>query len=211
MIDRVEELGILPLLSMGICGWSVQEMASAECQYHRGADGSIEWPLWKWKGDVIRECGCAYGRFLDRKACFISKEWWPDFCNYRRSRFPQPPSDSVEGMILAALKEHVHLDTRALRAACGFEGAKQRGRFATYIARLEMGCYVVAEDFVYQKDRHGKEFGIGSTVLTAPETLLGRDACCLERSATDSKDRLIGQLRSILPDSSDDLFDFLLK
>ena len=35
----------------------------------------------------IRETGCAYGKFFENKAVFISKEWFPDFANYRRNGY----------------------------------------------------------------------------------------------------------------------------
>lgn len=42
---------------------------------------------WEWKGSVIRETGSAYGKFFDRKAVYISREWFPKFANYRRNGY----------------------------------------------------------------------------------------------------------------------------
>ena len=161
LIEYIDKIGFLPLLGMGINGWSAEEVMDQEFQYTPLPNGGWEWPLWKWKGTILQESGCAYGKFFDKKAAFISREWWPDFCNYRRSIYSYPEEGSVEEMILATLQREGSLITRELRAACGFTGLKMRGRFDTYVSRLEMGGYIVTEDFVYPRDRHGREYGWG--------------------------------------------------
>ena len=124
LIDYINEIGFLPLLRMRLGGWSAEEAVDEDCRYAALPDGGWEWPLWNWKGDIIQECGCAYGKFFDRKAAFISREWWPDFCNYRRSVFPYPGQGSVEDMILQTLRENGSMITRDLRKACGFTETK---------------------------------------------------------------------------------------
>lgn len=168
-------------------------------------------PLWEWKGPILQESGCAYGKFFQRKAGFISREWWPDFCNYRRSLYPQPEEGSIEEIILVTLKEYGSLITRKLRAACGFTGPKMRSRFDAYLTRLEMGGYIVTEDFVYPHDRHGREYGWGWSLLTTPEALFGREACHPERTPEESRQRLLAQFRSILPEVPEEAIDALLR
>jgi len=211
LIDYIGQVGFLPLLAMGVSGWSAEEVADEDCQYTRLPDGGWEWPLWEWKGPILQESGCAYGKFFHRKAGFISREWWPDFCNYRRSLYPQPEEGSIEEIILVTLKEYGSLITRKLRAACGFTGPKMRSRFDAYITRLEMGGYIVTEDFVYPHDRHGREYGWGWSLLTTPEALFGREACHPERTPEESRQRLLAQFRSILPEVPEEAIDALLR
>ena len=202
LIDYIGQVGFLPLLAMGVSGWSAEEVADEDCQYTRLPDGGWEWPLWEWKGPILQESGCAYGKFFQRKAGFISREWWPDFCNYRRSLYPQPEEGSIE---------YGSLITRKLRAACGFTGPKMRSRFDAYLTRLEMGGYIVTEDFVYPHDRHGREYGWGWSLLTTPEALFGREACHPERTPEESRQRLLAQFRSILPEVPEEAIDALLR
>lgn len=199
LIELVNEIGFLPLLGMGIEGWSAEEQVDEECGYTKLPDGGWEWPLWEWKGSVIQESGCAYGKFFRDKAGFVSKTWWPDFCNWRRSRFPRMDDDSIEAMILATLKEQGSLITRELRAACGFTGTKMRSKFDSYLTRLEMGCHIVTEDFVYPHDRHGKRYGWGWSLLTTPEALFGREACRPDCTPEMSHARLTAHFRKVLP------------
>lgn len=74
LIEYVQSIGILPLLSIkNFVGWSAEEVVDEECQYTKLPDGGWEWPLWEWKGEIIRESGCAYGKFFHGKAAFISQ------------------------------------------------------------------------------------------------------------------------------------------
>lgn len=210
LIDYVNEIGFLPLLRTGIPGWSAEEMVDEDCQYTRLPDGGWEWPLWDWKGSILQESGCAYGKFFNHKASFVSREWWPDFCNYRRSIYPYPAEGSIEETILSVLKSEGSLITRELRMACGFTGPKMRSRFDAFIARLETGGYIVTEDFVYPHDRHGRKYGWGWSLLTTPEQLFGREGCLPPRTPQASRDRMLGHLRKILPDVSEKTYDSLL-
>ena len=211
LIEYINEIGFLPLLRMGLPGWSAEEAVDEECRYVTLPDGGWEWPLWEWKGDIIQECGCAYGKFFDKKAAFISRDWWPDFCNYRRSVFPRPEEGSIEDAILQTLQENGSMITRDLRRACGFTGTKMRGKFDSYITRLEMGGYIVTEDFVYPKDRHGRNYGWGWALLTTPEALFGREACHPDRTPEESRARLVAHCRKLFPDADERFFAFLLR
>lgn len=211
MTDYVNKIGLLPLLPMGISGWSADEVVDDDCKYIVLPDGSWEWALWKWKGEIIRESGCAYGKFFDKKAAFISKQWWPDFCNYRRSRFPKMEEDSIDYMILETLREGGSMITRDLRRACGFNGPKMRGKFDSYVSRLQMAGYIVTEDFVYPHDKHGKEYGWGWSLLTTPEDLFGKESCHPDRTPEESRARLSAQLMKVINGANEKLIEKLLK
>lgn len=203
LMDYINEIGFLPLLNMGISGWSADESVDDDYGYIVLPDGSWEWALWQWKGEIIRETGCAYGKFFERKAAFISRQWWNDFCNYRRNLTPYPAEDSIEYMILQTLREGGSMITRDLRRACGFTGTKMRSRFDSYISKLQANGYIVTEDFVYPHDKHGKQYGWGWSLLTTPESLFGKEACQPQRSPAESHDRIFAQMKRILPSVSD--------
>ena len=204
LMEYINEVGFLPLLPLGIRGWSAEEVMDEDCQYVKLPDGGYEWPLWDWKCDIIRETGCAYGKFICKKAVFISKEWWPDFCNYRRSKYPYPEEGSIEEAILETLKLNGSMITRDLRKACGFTQPKMRSKFDSYVSRLQMGGYIVTEDFVYPHDKHGRQYGWGWSLLNTPESLFGKEACHIDRSPEESKQRIVAQLCKILPVSTNE-------
>jgi len=203
LIAFIQEVGFLPLLNSGVRGFSAEESVTDDCRYVVFDDGGWDWPLWKWKGPVVTEGNCVYGKFFDKKAGFISREWWPDFYNYRRHQHPLPAEGSIEDTILTTLSANGSLITRELRAACGFDGPKMRSRFDGYVTRLQMGCYIVTEDFVYPTDKLGREYGWGWSLLTTPETLFGREACHCERTPQESYLRLIEHFKTLLPEATD--------
>ena len=202
-MELIDEIGFLPLLDSGIYGYSAEDMVDYDCRYVMLPDGGWDWPLWKWKGSIITEGHCIYGKFFAGKAGFISEAWWPDFCNYRRSVHPRPEEGSIEDAILMTLQEKGSMITRELRAACGFTGTKMRSRFDGYVTRLQMACRIVTEDFVYPHDRHGHEYGWGWSLLTIPEQLYGSAACRCEHTPDESFNRIIHHLHTICPHASD--------
>lgn len=228
MMELIHEIGFLPLLDSGIEGFSAEDIVAEDCQYVTFPEGGWDWPLWKWKGEIVREMPCMYGKFFNRKAGFIAPEWWPDFCNYRRSLYPRPGDGAIEDMILCTLQSTGSLTTRELRAACGFGGYRHtkheqggtiphpglqeggnvkvkgmRSKFDSYLTRLEMASYIVTEDFIYPQDRHGHEYGWGWSLLNTPEALYGREACKCDRTPDESFERIRKHLREILPSATD--------
>ena len=187
----------LPFFSNKVKGWSIEEMTPHSLWF-------TETPgPWEWKGPVARQGSFLYGKFFNKKAGFISMDWWPDFCNYRRSKRPRPGDESIEGAILGTLQLSGSLITRDLRTACGFNGKGMRSKFDGYLTRLQMGTYIVTEDFVYPRDRHNREYGWGWSLLNTPEALCGKEACQCGRAPEESLQRMMQHLRQVLPQASD--------
>ena len=202
LMDAIQEIGMVPLLYSGIRGFSADELVAPECRYVMTDEG-WDWPLWDWKGPIVTEGHFAYGKFFDGKAGFVSMEWWPDLCNYRRAKYAEPTDDSIEGVILEVLRVNGSIITRDLRNACGFTGAKMRSRFDGYVTRLQMACRVVTEDFVYPRDKQGRQYGWGWALLNTPEHLFGRDACQCDRTPEESFSRIMEHLRGLLPNANE--------
>lgn len=202
LTDAIHRLGFLPLLDSGIKNFSANALVDEECRYTALPDGGWDWPLWKWKGQIITDGKCVYGKFFAGKAGFISAKWWPDFCNYRRGKSAPLEPESIEDAILTTLRRHGSLITRDLRAACGFTGPKMRSLFDRYITRLEMDCRIVTESFVYPTDKHGKEYGWGRALLTTPEALYGPDFSFSSLSPEESLQKILNHLCSAMPEIS---------
>lgn len=202
LMEYIQQVGFLPLLYSGLTGFSAEEAVDADCRYVELDDGGWEWQLWKWKGPIVTEGNCAYGKFFNKKAGFIGMQWWPDFYNYRRSTFAAPEEGTIEDIILRTLREHGSLITRDLRNACGFSGPKMRSRFDAYITRLQMACYIVTEDFVYPRDRHNREYGWGWALLNTPERLFGHEACRCSRTPQESRQLIFDHLSGMLKNAT---------
>ena len=66
LIEAVERCGIVPFFSNNIKGFSIEENVDPRAYFSDGPG------VWEWKGPVIQELRCAYGKFFLNKACFIS-------------------------------------------------------------------------------------------------------------------------------------------
>ena len=203
MMDLINQIGFLPLLDSGIPGFAAEDIVAEECRYYTDPDEGFVWPLWQWKGEIVKETGCLYGKIFNRKAGFVSRQWIADLCNYRRSKYPYPANDTIEGAILDTLRMTGSQITRQLRFACGFDGPKMRSKFDSYLTRLEMATYIVTQDFVYPHDKHNRQYGWGWSLLNTPEELFGRDTMQCDHTPQQSYQLICHHLRTILPNATD--------
>lgn len=168
---QVRICGFLPLLKNQIPGFSVEEHTPPELWFVDGVDGP-----WEWKGPVIQETGCAYGKFFHGKAGFISAEWFPDFANYRRdgydfdARYEDGLAKRQDKVVYDVLAEQPSLISKEWRKLAGI---KKRGEFDAIVSRLQMMGYVTTIDFEYAKDRFGIPYGWGLARYATPEHYLG--------------------------------------
>ena len=81
LIEAVQSFGFIPLFRNSLPGFSVEEHVLPRVWF------SGESGVWEWKGPVIQKTRCAYGKFFEKKAAFVSAEWFPDLANYRRDGY----------------------------------------------------------------------------------------------------------------------------
>lgn len=67
MMELIQKIGFLPLLDSGIEGFSAEDIVDEDCRYVTFPEGGWDWPLWKWKGEIVTEMPCMYGKFSIRK------------------------------------------------------------------------------------------------------------------------------------------------
>ena len=210
--QAVQELGFLPYFANSIPGFSIEENVDPQAWF------SDEPGTWEWKGPVINELNCAYGKFFEKKAVYISKEWFPDFANYRRDGYD---FDSRFEDGLAAYRDRTMYDlitsegpvlSKRLKYLGNYRKGGNRG-FDTVINRLQAQCYVLISDFVYMTDKNGKEYGWGVAEYSTPEQFMVSDFTeqVYQRAPEESYARICEHLHEILPDASDQAIRKLIK
>ena len=212
LTEAVEALGFLPLFQNSIPGFSVEEDAAPSAWF------SEEPGVWEWKGPVIRETGCAYGKFFERKAAFISADWFPDFANVRRDGydFDARYDDGLASAQDKALFELVDANAPALSRHLKKLGDYRKGGrkgFDTFMNRLQAQCYCLISDFVYLTDRHGNQYGWGVAQYSTPEKFMGErftDAV-YARTPEESRNRVLEHLRSLLPGTEEEVIQKFLQ
>ena len=212
LIEAVHEFGFVPLFRNSVPGFSVSEHVSPKAWF------SSEEGVWEWKGPVIRETGCAYGKFFENKAVFIDREIFPDFANYRRdgydfdARFEDGLAPYKDKQLYDLLAENSPVISKRLKYKGGYVRGGKTG-FDTVINRLQSQCYAVISDFVYQLDKNGNTYGWGVAEYSTPEALMGEDFTgrVYSREPEESYEILFSRLKELLPRADEKVIKKLLK
>ena len=203
LIHAIHTFGFLPFFANSIEGFSIEEHITTDCWYH--SDSGV-WSAWEWKGPVIRETCCAYGKFFEKKACYISPEWFPVFANYRRDGydFDACYDDGLSGyrdkLLYELIDNNAPIISKELKTLGNFRKGGNKG-FDTIISRLQSRCYVVISDFVYMKDKYGKPYGWGVAEYSTPEQFMGEHFSenVYRESPEESYDKLLAHFCRLFP------------
>lgn len=156
----------------------------------------------KWR---IRRSGkCLYGKLFNKKAGFVSREWIPDFANFRRdgydfdARWDDGLASYKDKELYEAIAGEGRKLSKRLKEALNYRKGGNIG-FETCITRLQMQSYVCIADFVYMQDRYGRPYGWGVAEYATPEELFGYDliTSAYQRDPQKSKERMMQHLSSI--------------
>lgn len=225
--DELEEaalhFGILPFFSNCITGFSIEEMAVPGALFG-GASG--EEGCWEWKGPVIQRRTAAYGKFLNRKAAFVSLDLLPDFLNYRRNAV-EFDEFSVEQTILdmisdgrastsAQLRRIIFGDVHGRRkpdepVTVGEAVKVRRQVLEGPLQRLQMSGRLLISDFIYKRSVTGRMYGWGTGIYSTPERWFGRKFDCDGRTPQQSFDALVAHMQACLPGVPEKQITKLLK
>ena len=204
LIAAVEQYGFLPFFRNEIHGFSIEELCPPELWFADDVDGP-----WEWKGPAARSGKCLYGKLFNKKAGFVSREWIPDFANFRRdgydfdARWDDGLASYKDKELYEAIAGEGRMLSKRLKEALNYRKGGNTG-FETCITRLQMQSYVCIADFVYMQDRYGRPYGWGVAEYATPEELFGYDliTSAYQREPQESKERMMQHLSSILPGAS---------
>lgn len=211
----VQELGFLPFFACSVPGFSIEEHVENDLWYS-AVDGG--WKVWDWKGPIITDLNCAYGKFFEKKAVFISKDWYPDFANYRRAgydfeaRYEDGLVSFKDKALYELIDENGPILSKSLKTIGNYKKGGNKG-FDTCITRLQAQGYVVISDFAYMLDRHGNEYGWGVAEYSTPEQFMGDEFTerVFAREPAESYERILEHLKAILPGVHEKMIRKLLR
>ena len=205
--DAIDKYGILPFFSNDIKGFSIEEHCSPKVYF--GEEPGV----WEWKGPIIQETKCAYGKFFQKKAAFVKKEWYYDLANYRRDGydFDARVSDGLvnynEDFLYNIISSKHSILSKTAKAIGGYVKPKEKGKdswvprkgFDTTITALQMKGYVLITDFDYEMDKNGEFYGWGIARYATSEEWFGKSFAkrCYKRTPEESYQRLYKQIKKI--------------
>ena len=118
----IKEWGFLPFFVNRIPGFSIEEHTPKELWF---SDTQMASP-WEWKGPILSNWQCAYGKFYEKKAGWIAVDWLPDFMNWRRFLYPLSHLPQECEHILNVLQECESAVSRVLKKMCGYSLTRKR-------------------------------------------------------------------------------------
>ena len=201
----VRKIGFLPLFSNAVPGFSVEEHTPANDWWTDGPGDP-----WAWRQVLAPEEDIAYGKFFDKKAGFVSREWFPVFANYRRDGYDYEglyedgkmksrnrqimeafePDEQMRGL------ELLTCDLKKKAAVSkGFEGG---------VTELQMQTFIIVSAFRQRINRQGAAYGWHVGVLMTPETKWGYDEVNQPaRSPAACRDKIFDQVRKFFPEADE--------
>ena len=218
LLRLIQEIGFLPLFSNEIEGFSVEERTPA----HVWWSGSDLTDPWVWRQILSHNPDIAYGKFFDKKAGFISRQWFPTFANYRRNGYdfdalcgdelvPFRNKKLMDAFELDEKMSSLELMSFEIKAKAGF-GKNGQKNFEGVLTDLQMQTYLITGDFQRKKNKKGQEYGWHIAVFETPETKWGYDyvANGYAEDPSTSWDKICNQVRRFFPEAKDPAIKRLL-
>ena len=202
LIERINQIGFLPLFRNSVPGFSVEEMTFGPDWW----TGNEQIDPWEWRRILADSGQVAYGKFFDKKAGFISLKWLPDFANWRRDGYD---FDSLWEDELASFRQKKIMDrflekdewfSFDLKRKAGF-GKGGKKNFEGVLTDLMMRTYVIVRDFRCRLNKEGRPYGWHVAVYTTPESIWGYNAVTAgykEKPAV-SKENIYRRVRLLYP------------
>ena len=207
--ELVRRIGFLPLFSNGLPGFSLEERTWAGDWW---TDDPARDP-WAWRQALAREPDLLYGKFFDRRAGFISADWFPYFANYRRNGYdfdtlvdeglaPHRAIKLMQPFLKDGMPNDAALHSFALKAQAGF-GKGGEKNFEGVLTELEAQTFLVIGDFRQRLNKLGSPYGWHIAVIQTPESKLGygRVTAAYGESPEQSAARIRERLLDLFPEA----------
>ena len=208
LLELLRHIGFLPLFAGGIVGFSVEERTLASSWW----SGDISYDPWEWRIALAEHSEVAYGKFFDKKAGFIHRDFFPLFANYRRIGYDFDAL-SDEGLakhrvrkIMAVLElndEAVgkEIMSNELKEKAGFGKEGGEKNFDGVLTELQMQTYLIVSAFRQRINKKGESFGWHIAAVETPETKWGYDFVSSRYSEdpSDSWEKIVARIHSFFP------------
>ena len=202
LIDAIQTFGIVPYFSTSIPGFSLEEHCHPSVLFSEDDNNT-----WFWKGPVIQEAGCAYGKFFEKKAAYVRYDLFLDLANYRRdgydfdARYDDGLAKFADKQLYDLIESSAPVLSKNLRKSGGYayngRWQKTEGKkgFDTSLTRLQELCYVVTSNFIFTSRRSW-----GTAEYSTPEKHFPDFIDKVyQRKPEESYERVLEHLISLLP------------
>ena len=203
----IREIGFLPLFSNEIRGFSVEERTVVRNWW----SGDPKKDPWEWRWVLGGRNDIAYGKFFNKKAGYVSKEWFPVFANFRRNGYD---FDALVGDELASYRARkimgaleldeelngLELLSPELKEKAGF-GKGGEKNYEGILTELQMQTFLLVNDFRQKINKKGQAYGWHIAAITTPETKWGYDFIAegYKEQPADSWEKIRAHILELFP------------
>lgn len=188
----IEEIGFLPFFTNSVSGFSVEDVTQGRDWF----TGDPKRDPWSWRQIIAGDGRIAYGKLFDKKAGFVSKEWFPVFANYRRdgydfdARYEDGLAPHKYKTVMGLFDGGAVIPSYQIKQTAGFGGDGEKG-FEGVLTGLQMQTYLTTRRFERKRNKRGEEYGWPTACYCTPEELFGeehvRSAYCEKPSLSRQK------------------------
>ena len=199
----VDDAGFVPLFDGSVRGFSVYSLTDS----FRWWTGDERTDPWQWRIAIAAKGNAAYGKLLEKKAAFVSRELYPLFANARRdgydfdARYEDRKAKSKEKRIMDIFSGTKKiLPSNEIKALAGFGSGGEVG-FEGALSALEMQTYLTVRGMACRRSKAGEEYGWPVALVSTSEALFGaKHVRSRYREEPDaSREKLVEQLIKLFP------------
>lgn len=195
---EVTKAGLLPFFAFGSEVKSVESIVDPAMLF---ADDDGGMGAWDWKGPVIRNMECTYGKFFRRKAGFVAMPLLTHFLNYRRD-LHRNTIEATDQNILRMVRDNESMMASEIRREIFGSSSRKGHSVETYLTRLQMAGYLIIADFEQSVSKQGEPYGWGKARYTTPEALFGYEIAKANCPGHKSFERLFAEMCKRQPQAS---------
>ena len=207
----IHTIGFLPLFSNDIRGFSIEEHVPAGNWW----TGDPQTDPWEWRVILAADDTIAYGKFFNKTAGFISKDFFPVLANYRRNGYD---FDALFEDELAPYRSKKIMDVFETddegtgKELLSSEIRELAGKDEAALTDLQMQTYLIVSAFRQRKNKKGQLFGWHLSVFETPETKWGRDvvSACYNEEPSESWEKIVSRMKTHFPKAGKDQVQKLL-
>ena len=208
LISLIHTIGFLPLFSNDIPSFSVEEHVPAASWW----TGDTLSDPWEWRINLSRDPSIAYGKFFNKSAGFVAKDFFPTFANYRRNGydFDSLFEDELASYRAKKIMDVFELDDESVGCEIMSNEVKELAsvdkNFQGVFTDLQMQTYLILSDFRQRKNKKGQSYGWHIALAETPETKWGRAfvTSAYSEDPKESWEKIMDVMRSHFPSAGEE-------
>jgi len=203
-VAMIKEVGLLPLAPLFDDYPSLGGMTPKEAWH-----SDTEQDPWIWRTQFAEDGVAAYGKFIKRKAIFISKDLLPLMLaalasqETMKKRYEKGEVSREAFTLFRLISENQGIDTRVLRAKAGMKEKEKKKAFDQALLELQGNLDIVVSGTKEKQDENGEKNGWSSTSYETMKHWCDKNKIkVLELKKEEATEKLINHFESFTSEAA---------